>query len=132
VVNKPDDPLKQIAAVWHAYPNSGTVGDPKAAEPKFGKVAYQWTQSVLDAGYPVVISEFGDHNAPGTRGAPFLSQLLPWADTAGASYLGWTWNVWQDKDNVLIKDGSGSPSDGYGDYVKRHLTCVSEGKTPCP
>jgi endoglucanase len=128
---RPTDPLKQIAAVWHAYPNSDTSGDPKAAEPKFGAVAYHWTQSVIDAGYPVVISEFGDHNAPGTRDAPFVSKLLPWADKAGASYLGWTWNVWQDHDNVLIKDAAGSPSDGFGAYVKQHLVCVAQQQASC-
>ena len=122
---KPNDPKGQIAAVWHAYPNSGTVGDPKAAEPKFGMIAYRWAQSVLDAGYPVIITEFGDHNAPGTRGAPFVSQLLPWADKAGASYLGWTWDVWKEHDNVLIKDKSGTPSDGYGVYVRDHYLCVA-------
>lgn len=131
VANKPDDPLRQIAAVWHAYPNSGTVGDAKAAEPKFGNVAYRWTQSALDGGYPVVITEFGDHNAPGTHDAPLVSQLLPWADKVGASYLGWTWDVWQNADNVLIKDRSGTPSDGYGSYTKQHFLCVAEGKSPC-
>lgn len=131
VAYKPDDPLKQIAAVWHAYPNSGTPGDAKAAQPKFGDVAFQWTQAVLDAGYPVVISEFGDHNAPGTTDAPFVSRLLPWADQHGASYLGWAWDAWQDKNNVLIKNSAGDPTDGYGVYVKQHLLCVASGKPPC-
>lgn len=129
---KPNDPQRQIAAVWHAYPNSGKVGDPKASEPKLGQVAYKWVQGILDAGYPVVITEFGDHNAPGTRGAPFVSLLLPWADKAGASYLGWTWDVWQEHDNVLIKDKAGTPSDGYGEYTKSHYLCVAGGRTNCP
>ena len=130
VAYKPDDPLRQIAAVWHAYPN-GESGA-KAAEPKFGNQAWSWTQAVLDAGYPVIITEFGDHNEAGTKGSPFVSKLLPWADKAGASYLGWTWNVWQNKDNVLIKDSGGSPTDGYGDYTKRHYLCRAEGKDACP
>ena len=129
---KPSDPLNQIAAVWHAYPNSGKVGDSKAAEPKFGSVAYTWVQKVLDGGYAVVITEFGDHNAPGTRDAPFVSKLLPWADKAGASYIGWAWGTYQDHDNVLIKDASGTPSDGYGAYVKQHYICLAENKSHCP
>jgi aryl-phospho-beta-D-glucosidase BglC (GH1 family) len=128
----PNDPLKQIAAVWHAYPNSDKPGDVKAAEPKFGKIAFSWAQNILDAGYPLVITEFGDRNAPGTEGAPFVSQLLPWADRAGASYLGWTWDVWQNADNVLIKDRAGTPTDGYGRYVKAHLLCVADQKLDCP
>jgi endoglucanase len=129
---KPNDPLNQIAAVWHGYPNSDKVGDPKSAQPKLGSIAYTWAQKVLDAGYPVVIiTEFGDHNAPGTRDAPFVSNLLPWADKAGASYLGWAWGPWKDHDNVLIKDASGTPTDGYGEYVKQHYLCVAESKLPC-
>jgi endoglucanase len=129
---RPKDELGQLAAAWHAYPNSATVGDSKAAEPKFGEIAYDWTQSVLDAGYPVLITEFGDHNAAGTKDAPFVSRLLPWADKHGVSYLGWTWDKWQEVDNVLIRDASGTPSPGYGQYVHQHLLCVADGKSSCP
>jgi endoglucanase len=130
--NKPTDPAKQLGAVWHAYPNSGTVGDPQAALPKFGSIGYTWTQSVLSAGYPVLITEFGDHNAAGTVGSPFVSNLLPWADAHGASYTGWTWDPWGDNDNVLIKDSTGTPTDGYGVYTKAHYLCVATGSSNCP
>jgi aryl-phospho-beta-D-glucosidase BglC (GH1 family) len=127
----PKDPLKQIGAVWHAYPDSNTVGDPNAALPKFGAAAYPWTQSVISAGYPVFITEFGDHDAPGTVGAPFASNLLPWADQHGLSYTGWTWNAWQDNDDVLIKDTAGTPTDGYGVYTQAHYLCVATGSSNC-
>lgn len=132
VAHMPTDPQKQIAAVWHAYPNSGTVGDPQAALPKYGSVAYAWTKSVLTAGYPVFITEFGDHNAAGTIGSPFASNLLPWADANGASYTGWTWDPWGESDNVLIKDHTGTPTDGYGVYTKAHYLCVATGSSNCP
>jgi hypothetical protein len=131
VANAPKDPLKQIAAVWHAYPDSGTVGDPKAALPKFGSVAYTYTQSVITAGYPVLITEFGDHNVAGTLSSPFVSNLLPWADAHGASYTGWSWNAWGDHDNILIKDDTGTPSDGYGVYTKAHYLCAITGSSNC-
>jgi aryl-phospho-beta-D-glucosidase BglC (GH1 family) len=131
VAYKPADPLKQLAAVWHAYPNSGVVGSAGASVPKLGKDAYTWAASVLDAGVPLVITETGDHNAPGTEDAPFVSALLPWADKAGASYLGWTWNVWQDHDNILIKDKTGVPTAGYGRYFQQHLLCVANGTGGC-
>ncbi len=130
--NAPKDPLKQIAAVWHAYPDSGTVGDPNAALPKLGSIAYTYTKSVLSAGYPVFITEFGDHNAPGTVGSPFVSNLLPWADENGASYTGWAWDPWTANDNVLIKDATGTPTDGYGVYTKAHYLCVATGSGNCP
>jgi hypothetical protein len=131
VAHMPKDPQKQIAAVWHAYPNSGTVGDPQAASPKFGSIAYTWTKSVLTAGYPVFITEFGDHNTPGTIGSPFVSNLLPWADANGASYTGWTWDPWGESDNVLIKDHIGTPTDGYGVYTKAHYLCAATGSSNC-
>jgi len=130
--NAPKDPLKQIAAVWHGYPDSGTVGNPNAALPKLGSIAYTYTKSVLTAGYPVFITEFGDHNAPGTVGSPFVSNLLPWADENGASYTGWAWDPWQADDNVLIKDATGTPTDGFGVYTKAHYLCVASGSSNCP
>ncbi|HTY48311.1 MAG TPA: glycoside hydrolase family 5 protein [Steroidobacteraceae bacterium] len=120
----PADALHQIAAAWHPYPN-GNYGDPKAAEPKLGAVAYTWAQQILNAGYPIVISETGDHNAPGTVGSPLLARLLPWADARHVSYLGWTWNSWANADNILIRDRAGDPTDGYGAFFKQHLACVA-------
>jgi hypothetical protein len=123
VANHPTDSAKQMAATWHPYPGSTTVGSSQAALPNYGQVAYTYAQSILDAGFPVVISETGDHNASGTVGAPLLANLLPWADTHNVSYLGWAWDVWGDSDNVLIKNSAGDPTDGYGVYFKGHLTC---------
>ena len=129
---EPTDPLSQLAAVWHAYPDSGVVGSAGASIPKLGTDAYTWGKNVLSAGVPLVLTETGDHNASGTVGAPFVSKVLPWADQAGASYLGWAWDVWQDADNVLIKDAAGTPTDGYGVYFQKHLLCVASGTTSCP
>jgi endoglucanase len=132
VAHAPKDPLKQIAAVWHAYPDSGTVGSADAAIPKLGTVAYSYTQSVLTAGYPVFITEYGDHSAPGVVGAPFVSKMLPWADEHGVSYTGWAWDPWGDTDNVLITSESGTPTAGYGVYTKAHYLCVATGSSNCP
>jgi hypothetical protein len=32
---------------------------------------------------------------------------------------------------VLIKDASGTPTDGYGTYFKQHLNCVATGSVTC-
>jgi hypothetical protein len=132
--NAPKDSLKQIAAVWHPYPAYGTTwGTMPYTLPSGGAAAYANAQAILNAGIPVILTETGDRNAPGTVGAPFMSKLLPWADKAGVSYLGWTWDVWQNGDFVLIKDKSGTPSDGYGVYFKQHLGCVSKSPAAaCP
>ena len=132
LANAPKDPLKQIAAVWHAYPAYGTTfGTAAYTLPGGGEASYANAQSILSAGIPVVITESGDKNTAGTTSAPFESKLLPWADKAGASYLGWAWDVWQDASNVLIKDANGTPTDGYGVYFKQHLLCAGTS-TSCP
>ena len=77
--------------------------------------------AIVASGVPVVMTEIGEHDAAGTVGSPFLQQLLPWADSHGISYLGWTWDVWQNADDVLIKDAAGTPTDGYGVYYHQHL-----------
>jgi endoglucanase len=108
----PADPLNQLAAAWHAYPQgfSGTA----ATVPGFGTANYTWAATILAASFPVIIGETGDHSAAGTVGAAFMANLLPWVDQNGVSTLGWSWNAWGASDDDLIKDASGTPTDGYG------------------
>ncbi len=132
LANRPADPLNQIAATWHAYPSYGTTfGTPAYTLPNYGAAAYAATSAIMAAGIPVLITEFGDHDAPGTASAPFASSLLPWADANKVGYLGWTWDVWANPDFVLIKDAAGTPSDGYGVYVKAHYLCRAAGTVSC-
>jgi hypothetical protein len=105
----------------------------------YQNVASQWSMPsnwpavlAIAAQVPVVLTETGEHDTTGTVGSPFLEQLLPWCDTNGLSYLGWTWDVWQDPDDVLITDVGGDPTDGYGQYFQQHLRCVGSGQTDCP
>jgi len=108
----PVDPIHQLAASWHAYPqgSSGTA----ATVPGYGTDNYTWAKAILAAGYPVIAGETGDHSAAGTSGAPFMANLLPWLDQNGVSVLGWSWNAWGSADADLIKDADGTPTDGYG------------------
>jgi len=129
---KPTDPAKQLGAVWHAYsvseyPNQvDCVGKPACAATIMASA-----QAIKAAGYPVVITEYGD--TIGGSSAPFASVLLPFADANDISYLGWTWDTWQGlKANVLITDAAGHPSQGYGTYVKSHYLCRAAGTVVCP
>jgi aryl-phospho-beta-D-glucosidase BglC (GH1 family) len=117
VTYAPVDPLHQLAASWHAYPQgfSGTA----ATVPGYGTANYTWAQAILSAGYPVIVGETGDHSANGTVGAPFMANFLPWADQYGVSVLGWTWNSWGGADDDLIKDATGTPTDGFGQAYKQ-------------
>jgi hypothetical protein len=114
---KPTDSANQLAAVWHAYYNSPQ--DMTAAE------------AIKAAGYPVIITEYGD--AIGGSTAPISSVILPFADAHNISYLAWTWDVWPGLPAfVLITDAAGDPTQGYGTYVKAHYLCRAAGTTNCP
>jgi hypothetical protein len=138
---KPTDPAGQLGAVWHAYPADGyptqvSCVDTGAANsagylPGCSAKIMADVQAILAAGYPVVITEFGD--AIGGSTAPWASKLLPFADTNGISYLGWTWDTWSGfAADVLITDAAGTPTKGYGTYVKQHYVCVASGAAACP
>jgi hypothetical protein len=122
----PFDSGGQTAVAWHPYPSSSAP-----TQPSNGVIQYTYAQQIA-ATYPVICTETGDHDTTGTIGAPFVSILLPWADAQGISYLGWTWDPWSNPDDVLIKDASGTPTDGYGQYFQNHLTCRAQGNATCP
>jgi aryl-phospho-beta-D-glucosidase BglC (GH1 family) len=111
VAYAPVDPLKQLAASWHAYPKGNAGSD--AAIPGYGEDNYTWAEAILAAGYPIIIGETGDQSAAGSS-APFMKELLPWASARGVSVLGWTWNTWGGASADLIKDAAGTPTDGFG------------------
>jgi aryl-phospho-beta-D-glucosidase BglC (GH1 family) len=131
---RPIDPISQLAAAWHAYPTFGAAwGTASYQLPNYGESAYTWAQNLLNNNIPVVVTEYGDQNSTGTVGAPFASTLLPRLDSLGISYLGWTFTVAGMTDNQLIKDNNGTPTDGYGTYVKAHYLCKQAAAAPsCP
>jgi len=127
---KPADPLNQLAAAWHAYPTFGTTWGSDAYKlPNFGEGAYTAAQNILNSGIPVIVTEFGDRNTDGTVGSPFASSLLPRLDIMGGSYFGWTFTPSGESDNILLKDYNGTPTDGFGVYVKQHYICRSTTAT---
>jgi hypothetical protein len=122
LANMPTDPLKQMAAAWHPYPTHGALwGTAAYAQPNFAPQIFSEVQSILDAGYPVVATETGDRNTPGSPSAPLVSNVTAWADAHGVGVIGWGWDVWTVPDNVLLKDANGTPTDGYGAAFKKWL-----------
>ena len=107
--HRPKDPAGQLIAGWHSY-NGQPCG-----------VASCWNDVIapLAASVPVLVGETGDS---ATSTPTYLPTFLPWADAHGLNYLAWTWNVWGDADNVLVRtwDGS-SPTAGEGTYYRDHL-----------
>lgn len=116
---RPVDPLQQLMASLHVYPAYGTA---------FGSVAYNAMptarfdvlKAIQAAGYPVMLGEVGGHDVAGTAFEPFTQGVLDWAVANNVSYFGWAWNTWANGDNVLIKDGAGTPTDGFGAVFKAH------------
>jgi endoglucanase len=54
-----------------------------------------------------------------------VDSFLPWEDSHGISYLGWTWNTWGDSTDVLIADYTGTPTTNYGQKFHDHLVGLS-------
>jgi hypothetical protein len=130
---RPVDSLQQLGAVWHSYPTYHSVwGTAGYLIPNAGLSTWSDAEQILAAGFPLVVTEYGDRNTPGTVGAPFVSHLLPWADRNGVGYLGWAWAVAQNPDNVLITNSAGDPTSGYGEYVLAHYRCRAKGTAECP
>ena len=118
----PKDPARQLALSWHAYPQYGKAyGTPEYNEPGLGNGAYKHAEAILSAGYPIIVGETGDQSSNGTVATPFLAILLPWADSHNVSVVGWGWNAWGSASANLIKDSSGTPTDGYGKAFRTWL-----------
>jgi hypothetical protein len=103
----PSDPLHNVGAALHAY-----AGGPCA-------VSSCWT-GVLEpiaAQYPIVTGELGEYDC----GHSFVDSFFAWADTAGVSYIPWTWNTWDcGSGPSLISDYSGAAT-GFGDGYRIHM-----------
>ena len=101
LAHKPTDPQNAIVASWHSYPGNA-CGDVSC-----------WNSVVVPvaAQVPVVTGETGDNVTTATT---YVDSFLPWLNAQGISYLGWTWNTWNDPADVLITDYAGTPTTNFG------------------
>jgi endoglucanase len=65
---------------------------------------------------PVVTTELGQ----GGCSRSFVERFTKWADSAGVSYLGWSWNPSDCAAPSLIKSWDGQPT-AYGAGLRAHL-----------
>ncbi len=115
----PVDPLGQLGVSMHIYPAYGTVyGTP--AYNAMPTARFANLQAIQAAGHFVVIGELGGHDVAGTPNEPFTQGVLDAAKANGWHVFAWAWDVWANGDNVLIKDGLGTPTDGFGAVFKAH------------
>jgi uncharacterized protein (TIGR03437 family) len=122
LAHMPADPLGQIAATWHPYPTYGAAfGTPAYSQPDFAPQIFTEVQAIQAAGIPVFATETGDQDTAGTVGAPLVATITNFVDQNGIGLLGWTWDVWTNPSDVLIKDVNGTPTDGYGVFFKNWM-----------
>jgi hypothetical protein len=110
LAHEPNDPSHNLAASFHEY-SFNTCKDATCWDGVIGKVAAQ---------VPVVTGELGENDC--AHG--FIDGYMPWADTHGVSYLGWTWNVWDCSNGpALVIDYAGTAT-AFGAGFKAHLATV--------
>ncbi len=117
----PTNEASNVAASWHEYDFN----------PCNTLTCWNQTVAPVAARVPVVTGEFGENNqdpqfvwcGPNSPNPTCNSStgtgLLPWLDSRGISYVGWTWDAWNSWDS-LITDYSGTPNGGTFSGVTAH------------
>ena len=104
---RPRDPLHQLIASFHLY-NFATCST---------EACWNATVAPVAKVVPVVTGELGENDC--AHG--FVDTYMPWADAAGVSYLGWTWDTWDCRSGpALISGYDGTPT-SFGAGVRAHF-----------
>jgi hypothetical protein len=103
---RPRDPRDQLAAGMHVFDFS------------YCTATSCWRRTVdpVARTVPVVASELGQRDCS----TQFMNRFMDWADTAGVSYLGWSWNPFGCGGPALIESWSGKPT-GPGRQLRARL-----------
>jgi plastocyanin len=121
---EPSDPMHNLAASWHLYPNS-----------------YCNTQSCWDAQFQpflsqaaAVATEIGQGPSDANPcGVDFLDSVMLWLDAHSDGYLAWTWDAWGDCFSLIGNWGTSSPSYApttpYGRTYHDHLLGIPQPPT---
>ncbi len=110
---KPNDPNNNLVASWHSY-NFNLCNNQSCWDNVIAPLARQ---------VPVITGEMGENDC--AHG--YIDGLMPWLDSHGISYLGWTWNTWDCSSGpALITDYSGTPTN-FGVGLRDHLASLAGG-----
>ena len=103
---RPNDPAHNLVAGFHAYNFTRCITSgcwKKELEPVARSV-------------PLIATELGQ----GGCSHGFIDRFMSWADSVGASYLGWTWNPAGCRAPALISSWAGRPT-AFGEGLRAHL-----------
>ena len=70
---------------------------------------------------PVITGEIGENDC----GHGFIDTYMPWADSHGVSYLGWTWNAWDCSSGPALITAYDGTATTFGQGLKAHLLVTS-------
>jgi endoglucanase len=103
---RPHDPANQLVAGLHVFDFAGCAS------------LSCWAEDVQPVArrVPVVATELGERECSGR----FMDRFLGWADSAGVSYLGWSWNVFGCEGPALVHSWDGRPT-VPGARLRAHL-----------
>jgi hypothetical protein len=108
---EPKDPLRQLAATFHAYYDESSCTDESC-----------WNETLLPlaARVPVVNDEFGELQCGNPSAIDWLNEWMSYATAHGFSMLAWAWDAWPagcPGSSLLITNWEGSPTP-FGAAVK--------------
>lgn len=113
----PSDPDHQLIVSFHTYNFSGCNTE----------ACWKSTIAPLAKKVPIVSGEIGESGCTDT----YIDTYMPWADSHGISYLGWTWDSTRAPSHwncsggpALIKSYNGTPT-AYGVGLKDHLAALA-------
>jgi endoglucanase len=111
---RPHDPSNQLAAGLHVYNDLACT------------TVACWNSQVTPVTRiaPVVTAELGDKACS----SKFVSSFMDWADSAGVSYLGWSWNPSPCAGPALISSWDGQPN-SYGAVLRQHFAELRSGRS---
>jgi len=111
---KPVDPLNNLAASWHVYPQSNPCHTTSCYQKQVAPVANR---------VPLIAGEIGESADGSVCGVSETNTVLNWLDKHQASYLAWAWDTWGTScgDLSLITDYTGTPKSPNGVNYQSHL-----------
>jgi hypothetical protein len=103
---RPHDPANQLAAGFHVYDFSHCSS----------RRCWARTLNPVARNVPVVATEVGQK----VCSASLIDRFANWADSAGLSYLGWSWNPAGCAAPALIRSWDGQPTES-GEQLRAHF-----------